>query len=80
MLWCNDPLFIFIVLAAIGVLYHFYLDCQGITCFPSEYPEVEVISLRPGPHPTLWCFNDQCFYVFSVTPDDGATEHRNMWG
>jgi hypothetical protein len=25
-------------------------------------------------------FNDQCFYVFIVTPDDGVTEHRNMSG
>jgi hypothetical protein len=67
-------------LVAIGVLYYFYLDCQGITCFPSQYLEAEVTLLQPRPDPTLWCFNVQCFYVFSVSPDDGATQHQNMSG
>jgi hypothetical protein len=61
-------------------IYYFYLDPQDLTCFPSKCQGVEVTLLQPGPHPTLWCFNDQCFYVFSVTRDDGVTEHRNMSG
>jgi hypothetical protein len=56
-------------LAAIGVLCYFYLDSQGITCFPTKYPKAEVTLLRLGQRPTLWCYNVQFFYVFSVTPD-----------
>jgi hypothetical protein len=32
-------------------------NCTNM-CFPSKYPGVEVILLRPGPHLTLWCLND----------------------
>jgi hypothetical protein len=48
--------------------------------FIKKGPEVEVTLLRPWLHPTIWCFDAPCFYVFIFAPYDGATEHRNMSG